>query len=81
MNNDIPTATPEQLEEAQRLIIIAGLPPETRLELEGILTLRLEPQVNKLITDLKLLIQEKEAAYQDYKKTIQAALDSTKPNS
>lgn len=72
---DINTkSTPERLEQAQKLLIMANLPPEARLECEGVLGLGLEVQVSELIKNLEKLISEKEAAYQEYKNTIKEAL-------
>ncbi|MCX6726637.1 MAG: hypothetical protein NTY75_02350 [Candidatus Shapirobacteria bacterium] len=81
MTDNITKASPEQLEQAQKLLVIAGLPPEVRLECEGILTLELEPSVLELIKNLEKLISEKEAAYLEYKNTIKEALNDLQPKS
>ncbi len=78
MPDEIKKATPEQILEAQKLLVMANLPPDTRLECDGILALGLEPQVAGLITNLQNLISEKEAAYAEYKNTVKENLISTK---
>lgn len=75
---DNPTkATPEKLEQAQKLLIIAGLPPENRMECEGIIALGLDLQITELTANLQKLISEKEDAYIEYKNTIKTAIQNS----
>ena len=68
-----------QEEYAQQLLVMANLPPEVRLECEGIIILGFEVQVMELIKYLEQLISEKEEAYQEYKNKIKTEiLDSQK---
>lgn len=74
MENNPTKATPEKLEQVQKLLVIAGLPPENRMECEGVIALGLDVQITTLISSLEKLISEKEAAYIEYKKTIKEIL-------
>ena len=74
MNDTTNKSTSEQLERAQMLLIMANLPPEKRLECEGIIALGLEAQVEELIKKLEELVSEKEAAYLEYKNSVKEAI-------
>lgn len=70
-------ASPEKLEQAQKLLVMSGLPPENRMECEGIIALGLDLQVTELIANLQKLISEKEDAYIEYKNTVKVAIQNS----
>ena len=70
MDNEYKKATQEQIDQARKLLAIAGLSADARMECEGMITVGIEAQVVGLIESLQNLIAEKEAAYADYKKVV-----------
>lgn len=74
MTDTFTKATKDQVEQAQKLLLIACLPPDSRMECEGIISLGFELQVVELIKNLEKLITEKETAYNEYKKTVKDIL-------
>jgi hypothetical protein len=74
MTDKVVKATKEQIEKAQRLLSVAGLSPDTRMECEGMIALGIESQVAGLTKNLEKLMSEKEEAYIEYKKAVKEAL-------
>ena len=74
MDNEYKKATQEQIDQARKLLALAGLSADARMECEGMITVGIEAQVVGLTESLQKLIAEKEAAYADYKKAVKEAV-------